>query len=154
MLFNDTQIILDEKRKISISSLYQWQTYKNLLCGLPTSEMNEGIIEDAVNYAKKTLIEAKKIFLIKPIETPIEVNEKLSYGAPFKLPPITCIAEISYWELLNYKTISSISDLNIHNMIEVDYKCSDLGIVWYQENFSMPVDKNILEEFRNTDWSI
>lgn len=95
-------ISLDKNREFNITSLYQWQTYRNLLCGFPTTESNKGHVEYALEYAKDVCFDSeKRIILVKPKEIPVILNEKLSYGEPAHIPMVTCVAEVYYRELLN-----------------------------------------------------
>lgn len=92
MIKVDIPIFLDAQRELSIISLFQWQTYKNLLSGLPTLELNQGIIQDAQTQAKK-LCNLDKIIFIEPLEQKLDLDVTLEYGEPVLLPKVLCIAE-------------------------------------------------------------
>jgi hypothetical protein len=53
ILQEQTTIQLDENRIITIESLFQIRTYRNLLCGIPTRELNKSAIESTLKSAKQ-----------------------------------------------------------------------------------------------------
>lgn len=149
-MFEATKIILDKNRIISILSLYQWQTYRDLLAGLPTESINESVIKGVIDKAKE-ICEIKEVFLIEPTQTPIEINIKLSYGDPIMLPKTACIAEILYCEI-NDERIEDISLLDLLSSTIRSNKYVELSLVWFQEEFCMPIDEKVIKQMEEIEW--
>jgi len=150
MRLSPPPIKLDNKREFSLQGLYQWKTYRNLLCGLPIAEINKHIIEDAYTYAKE-VCKSEKILLLEPEETPIIIPKKLSYGEPVKIPGVVCVAQVTYHELLPNDVINSLAEIAPSNYNLVDTVYLEGTIVWFQEEYCMPIDDKVLAHLRNLD---
>ena len=129
-------IITDGNLNVTITRIMQWRTYDGLLEGLPTIEMNNRHLTVAKEEAKKFCWQ-DEIYLIEPEQTPISYDEgkygKYPFGKPASLPQVTCIAKI--------KCLSTTFKDKTK-----DY--SSLGIIWFQENYAFPIDKNVLEKIK------
>jgi len=124
-------IIVDGNIEANIKRMMQWHTYDGLLNGLPTIEMNNRHLVVAKEEAKKICYH-DEIYLIEPKQTPIPHKGEYPFGEPASLPAVTCIAKIRYIFPFRDKT--------------KDY--SSLGIVWFQEDFAFPIDKDVLEKIK------
>jgi len=85
------------------------------------------ILTDAKEDAKKSC-EFNEIYLIEPVQRPIEYAGRYPFGDPALLPPISCIAELWYC-------------FPVRNM-EKDF--SSLGLIWFQGDYAFPIDEEIL----------
>jgi hypothetical protein len=124
-------IQLGSGREIHLSSLNQSWTYEGLLEGLPTREMNRRRIEGVVAEERA---KSHGVWVVPPYETPIPYDGRYPFGEPARLPYVQCIAEFR----------SPGGDLVTD---------SRLTIVWFQEEFALPIDATILEQIRRIDWS-
>lgn len=131
----DIDYKLHEGRSIHLVAIDQWGTYEGLLEGVPTSEMNKRIISDAIAKTK----ERYKVspYLIKPIETPIQMDVKYPFGNPASIPAITCIGNFNCRIVARDKKMDA----------------SMMPVVWFQQDFAFPVDNKILSEIELIPWS-
>jgi len=76
-------------------------------------------------------------YLIAAVETPIEYHRERPYpfGEPARLPAIQCFGR---WESYEYGDPA------------FDY--STLAVVWFQQEFALPIDENIISSIREIDW--
>lgn len=122
--------------EVSVESIEQRRTYSGWLMGLPTEESNEEMLDDLPEFAQQRYGNRKRaIHLIKPIQKAIE-SEGESERKPAMLPTITCIASLrSYYHVLDK---------------DMDY--SELILIWFQEEFAFPIDKEVLAKIKEIDW--
>ena len=129
------QIIVDGNLEVTITKLIQYRTYDGLLEGLPTVEMNNRHLAVTKEDAKK-FCRQEEIHLIEPVQMPVPYDEgrlgKYPFGKPASLPRMTCIAKIRHFLTFRDKT--------------KDY--SSLGIVWFQEDYAFPIDKEVLKKIQ------
>ena len=82
----NSKLIIESDKEVTIKGIKQWHTYDGLLEGLPTTRMNTRILEDAKEDAKK-FCGFNEIYLIEPVQRPIEYAGKYPFGDPASLPP-------------------------------------------------------------------
>jgi hypothetical protein len=128
------KIQIQDDREISLTSLYQGAIYTGLLEGLPTRQMNERIIHSYQEKSRK-LFPNSPVFLIEPSQTPIEYHRKYPFGDPASLPSIACVARFES---------SAFDNDGLHY--------TELAIVWFQREFALPIDDDILKEMKNINW--
>jgi hypothetical protein len=121
---------------IQLIALKQSLVYAGLLEGVPHEEMNKRFIEGAVRDAKKEFGEAEP-FLIQPKQTPLDIGREYPFGKPAIIPGVLCIA----FFLCVFPTPRGQGG---------DY--SAMKIVWFQDQFAMPIDSEILDQIRAVDW--
>lgn len=141
MIQIETEIPIDYDRRLVVTSLLQWQTYKDLLCGFPTKELNEKIIQETNDKASQLCNQEHTIYL-EPLQTPIETSKEIPYGTPMMIPKVACIAEVIVVESLKSSLIDDVEDRLF----------VDVTIVWFQESFCMPIESVILQQLREIDW--
>jgi uncharacterized protein (TIGR02996 family) len=124
-------------RTICLRSLDQHEVYAGLLEGLPTREMNERIIERTLDKERGGPQGAQP-FLIRPRETPIEYHRDRPYpfGEPAALPGVCCVGRVTSLGPAAGKA--------------GDY--SALSVVWFQDEFALPVDPPVLDQLLAIDW--
>jgi hypothetical protein len=121
------EMIIEGDKKATLVDIHQFDTYRNLLCGLPTIEINKGIKEGLKQLAKHfTFIEA--FYLIEPQEQVINLPYKYEFGTPARLPEVTCLIKL-----------------------EIEMKA--LTIAWFQEDFVFPPSIEILEKIKKIPWT-
>lgn len=102
--------------------------YKNLLCGLPTKEINKRVISDGIEEAK-SFCETENIFSIEPNETEIIVTAEYKHGIPYKLPDFIYIAHF----ICHSK---DLTDINSYY---------SFGLIWYQDELSINIPSTIVD---------
>ncbi len=133
-MVND-EIIIEGTKKVHIRSIKQTLTYGGLLEGIPTRQMNERILKDVVNDARKFSC-IDEVYLIEPAQIPIAYNGRYPFGEPAALPPVICIVELSG---------SPQRDMNRHG--------SCLALVWFQQDYMFPIDADILKKITEIPYS-
>jgi hypothetical protein len=96
--------------------------------------MNEGIIHFSQEKSKM-LFPKSPVFLVEPSQTPIEYNRAYSFGNPAILPSVACVARFQ----------SAAFDKNVLHYTE-------LAIVWFQEEFALPIDDSNLQKINSINW--
>lgn len=130
------ELFIEGNKEVTIKRIKQWLTYDGLLEGLPTARMNNGILLDVKEDAKK-FCGFDEVYLIEPPLTPIHYDGKYPFGEPVSLPKVTCIIELWY-----YTTFRDS---------EKDF--SSLGVIWFQDDYAFPIDKEIIEEMKKIPFS-
>jgi hypothetical protein len=126
-------IFVDGYRKIKLVDLSQSKTYKNLIEGVPNKELNDRLVERIVAVVRE---ETNNFVLIQPKRIKAEINDIYPFRERENLPDVSCVAE--------FRSIEPARD-----------KKSDgswLKIVWFQNNFALPIDKDIENEISNINW--
>lgn len=123
------EIFFSEKR-VRIDALLQTRTYSGLVEGIPTREMNDRIIESALLAARRWR-HAEKPLLLPSEETPIILPSGATYafGTPVSLPQVQCTAYL----------------------VAMDGR-SALTVVWFQNDFALPLASNVEKQMRAIDW--
>lgn len=131
---------LCSNRIIFLESLEQSTTYVGLLTGSPDKSFNDVIINEAISKAKKNYPKKANVHLIKPkrcknlnidksIPTQILGNAKLEW-----LPLIQCSG------VFKSSAIDNAKDGSL------------LKIVWYQDDFALPIQKEIIKKISELKW--
>ena len=130
------QIALETGRTIALARLEQWRTYLGLLCGKPTRAQNDGKILRVIEAARTLCTAGEDPHLIRPRRRTIAGNKKRGTIAGELLPATTCIA------LFN-STALARSDSEPY---------SSMVVVWFQEEFALPIEDEVLGLIRRIDW--
>jgi hypothetical protein len=108
---------------------------------LPTVEMCREEVERAVRIAKHWMGTHGEPFLIAPTERLVQLSPekqwRLKYGQPVLIPHIACLAR--------FGSADPARDPN------QDY--SALVLVWFQDEFALPIDPGVVERIRAVDWN-
>ena len=130
------EIPLLSGRTVTLQSLQQSSVYAGLLEGLPTTEMNERIIEQYV--AEQRTRTGQEPYLIRPGQRPLKYRDDRPYpfGKPAAIPGIGCVGLFHSHQPARAK--------------EHDY--SDLVVIWFQNSFAFPIDPAVREHIRAIDW--
>lgn len=125
-------------RTISLMELRQDLFYEGLIQGLPTRERNAanlGHIPEAIRQIFPWIPVAP--YIITPVETPIEFQGERAYpfGDPAHFPSVQCV---SRWRCFEHG--------------DANFDVSTLIIVWFQDEFALPIDSHIVEEIARLDW--
>lgn len=135
------EIRLNSGRSIELRKLDQILTYEGLIEGLPTTRMNQRLIastlENVLLPYRKANREAN-VYLVPPTEREIKYEREKPYpfGDPSELPAVKCIATF-------------LSDTPARDESQW---ISWLVIVWFQEQFALPLDEDIEAHIKSMDW--
>jgi uncharacterized protein (TIGR02996 family) len=134
---NPRQIRLRSGRDVYLRELQQSGVYDGLLEGLPTTEMNQRIINRLVAAERERLF-GHDPYLIRPGETPIDYarDEPYPFGQPASLPSVACVGRFSSFQPARDPSR--------------DY--SVLVVIWFQEEFALPIDPEVWEKLLAIDW--
>ena len=129
----DNSIDLTTGRSVRIIRLNQWATYMGLVEGLPTAEMNRGIVNATLKEARCLGWHANR-YLIGPTEEPIGMEgDRYPFGEPVALPSVICVALL-------------------HSDGPDPTKYSSLMVIWFQSSFAFPIEDAALGQIRKIDW--
>jgi hypothetical protein len=126
------------RRTISLIELRQILFYEGLIEGLPTRERNAAKLENIPEAIRQLFPWIPRApYIITPVETPIEFQDERAYpfGDPARFPSVQCV---SRWQCFEYG--------------DANFDLSTLIIVWFQEEFALPIDARIVEEITGLDW--
>ncbi len=132
-----SQLRLQSGRTIYLRSLRQQVTYGGLLEGFPTRQMNQDIIEGILSSERRR--DAGDPYLIPPVQRPLEYPRARPYpfGEPVALPPVSCVARFTSLEPARDKAMDG----------------SELVVVWFQGEFALPVDRQVVQQLLAIDWN-
>jgi uncharacterized protein (TIGR02996 family) len=130
-------IRLRSGRRVSLRSLRQFRIYEGLLEGLPTTRMNQQIIERLMAEERDRLA-GEEPYLIRAVEKPIDYARERPYpfGQPAELPPIGCVGRFHSFQPAR----------------SPQRDCSELVVIWFQSVFALPVDPLVCEQLLVIDW--
>jgi hypothetical protein len=134
------EIVLTSGREIGLIFLNQYLIYHGQLEGFPTARRNQMIIDHAVEEESKKQ-HGQAPYLIPPTQTPIILpgSARYPFGEPMKLPGVLCVARFK-------------SRLPAHNPGDPILYYSQLSVIWFQEDFALPIDGAVMEALREIDW--
>ena len=148
------QIALNDGREIRLVRLRQWYTYAGVLAGFPTRSRNAERTQKIVASAKPDCLEGLAPYLIPPAITPIE------YKPPGELflrkTGMTARQYAADWENNNYESLPSVACVGEFESGELKRPDSDIWssmvLVWFQDDFALPIDSNVLAHIQELDW--
>lgn len=135
------EIRLESGVDIRLDVLFQYRTYSGLLEGLPTRELNKRLVGRALKYAGEKLWFGGTPYLIRPVETAMGLPKEDWFmpeeeHEPARIPPVVCLA--------SFDAMARARD--------PDADFSSLKVVWFQNEFALPIDPGVLQEIRALDW--
>lgn len=129
-------IIVENDKHVTVDGLHQWLTYGGLVEGIPTDIINRRILDrlkgEALRYGH-----TEAIHIIEPSQTELPYDGDYRFGKPMVLPSVTCIARLSHSQ--------PARDPKKH--------CSQLTLVWFQNDYAFPVDPGIQEVMKQVLWA-
>ena len=141
------KIILNSNRIISLYEIHSSLTYSGLLEGLPDRKMNRDIISGLAEEANRKIYNASKPYIIKPEELLIELEP-----GPRKSYRDRMVKEHGDdWKLMEIPRIECIASFE-SKPISDDYMGSNLTVVWFQDEYPMPINQDIINKIKSIDW--
>jgi len=136
-------IRLNSGRDVFLYVLFQYPTYSGWMEGIPTASINEWLVQRALEYTKQKLWDVVEPVLIPPKELPIELpegaNDLRRLYKNMRLVRIPAIACLATWD--SYQPARDEG---------ANFSC--LNIVWFQEEFALPIAPEVVEQIKGVDW--
>jgi len=131
------KIELSSGREIFLNKIYQDYTYDGLLLGYPNREMNDRYVKNSIESARE-MMSSDATYLVSPplIEVKIDERVKHHYKDAIRMPYITCYGQFESSKIKGDEYNDG----------------SWLTIIWYQEEFAMPIDSSVIEHIKTIDW--
>lgn len=132
---HDYRIELSTGRAIRLVGLDQHLTYGGLLAGHPSREMNRRIMDRLIAGHSGPRGRGVPV-LFEPIETPLEKHSDPDWSTAATLPAVTCVGRFMSGVLAS----------------EPDGFGSMLTVIWFQDEFALPIDPVVTIELGALDW--
>ena len=130
------KITFPSGRIASLVELTQSLTYAGLLAGLPNSRFNQRQIDDLIKEGRRIHIGGRAPVLIDPNIKTIEHTRRGRPVQELRLPDICCAARFESGALLRANS----------------EPYSSLVVVWFQDEFAMPIAPDIEQQMAKIDW--
>ena len=131
----DGVLYISGKKKIHMTKIEQRYSYDGLISGLPDSDINDRIISHALSEAYR--LSYSNTHLIEPQRTKVKYTSAGRTAEYEKIPGIRCIAA--------FKCYDPAKDEKADQ--------SKLSLVWFQNNFAMPIEENVRNAIKALDWN-
>jgi uncharacterized protein (TIGR02996 family) len=128
------EFTLRSGRSIRLRELRQWDVYEGLLEGLPTTEMNSRTIEGVLTDLRQE--HGCEPYLIRPQERPLKHPRRYRFGTPATLPEVVCVGRFDSFQPAR----------------DASRQGSMLPVIWFQDEFALPIDPVVREQIRAIDW--
>lgn len=123
----------DEVSTLELVGIKVEKTYRNLLCGLPTKDINKRILSDEIE-STSSFSESKNVFYIEPIQTEIYLETEYKLGKPYKLPYFVYMAKIVCY-----------SSENLLDLVDSNSHYFEFGLLWFFDELSIEIPENIIK---------
>ena len=130
------KITFPSGRIATLGKLIQFRTYAGVLAGFPNSRHNQYQIDALVQEGRRIHLNGCEPVLIPPKIKTIEHNRSGKIVQELRLPDICCAARFESGALL--RTDSE--------------PYSSLVVVWFQDEFAMPIAADIEQQIFEIDW--
>lgn len=148
------KITLSSGREITLAHLEQWRSYAGLLAGMPNREMNGRVIEDARARALQHGLEGAAPYLVPPRLTPVE--RKPHSAEYLRLTGMTAEKSAARDQQMHYEQLPAVVCVAVFNsdgLTKPDAEpMSSLTLIWFQDEFALPVDAEVLAHILALDW--
>ena len=148
------QITLPTNRTITLVRLRQWFTYYGLLAGIPRRAGNQEIIDRALAKAKAECMQGLNPILIPPVSTPMPYHPPPD--ANLKMRDVSPAQDQYNWNARHYETLPPVVCIGQFDSGELKRPDSEpfssLVIVWFQDNFALPIDADVQAQIEQVDW--
>ena len=141
------KIILNSSRIICLYEIHCSLTYAELLEGLPNRKMNKDIISRLPEEANQKIYTTSKPYIIKPEEVLIEVKP----GSTKSYRDRMVKEHGDDWKLMEIPRIECIASFE-SKPISDDYMGSNLTVVWFQDEYPMPINQDIINKIKSINW--
>lgn len=147
-------ITLSSGREIALARLEQWRTYTGMLAGVPNRESNGRIIESARAVALQHGLEGTSPYLVPPQPTPIDLvrtSESWLKATGMTAEQSAARDRASHFERL--PAVTCVAVFESDKLAKPDSEpYSSLTVIWFQEDFALPLDAQVLAHIQSLDW--
>ena len=141
------KITLNSNRVIWLYEIHCSLTYGGLLEGLPNRKMNKDTILGLAEMANHKIYNATKPYTIRPEETLIEPKSESTKSYRDRM-----VKELGNdWELAQIPRIQCIASFESEQITD-DYMGSNLTVAWFQEEYPMPIQQDVINKIKSIDW--
>ena len=148
------KITLNSGREIALAHIEQWQSYAGVLAGLPNRAMNGRVIDDARSRALPHCLEGAAPYLVPPRLTPVET--KPASAEYLKRTGMTAEQSAARDQQMHYEQLPAVVCVAVFNsdgLPKPDAEpYSSLTVIWFQDDFALPVDAGVLANIQSLDW--
>jgi hypothetical protein len=124
-------------RRVTLHDLHQSMTYSGWMEGVPWTEINDRKVEAALRIpgTRPLLIPPVRRTYLRTIGDMDGQTGFLGKAAEW-LPMVTCVGTFQ----------------DTQPVRELTKNLSILSVVWFQDEFAMPIEPDVLEQLRAIDW--
>ena len=134
-------ITLRSGHRILLTALDQCTTYAGLIEGNPGKSMNDGIVEQAISEAQRHCVDGAKPYLLAPARRDFLREPGDMAIVPVVLEPIEWLPLVL---CVGFFSGPSVRNPNAYKSV--------LTLVWFQDEYAMPIDARILERIAFLNW--
>ena len=139
---NAAVIQLASGRSIRMTEIAQDATYGGWVFGTPSHQQNEAIIQSTLSSVRERYFGLG--YLIRPTETPLPPDpHDPKQPERARLPFVRCVAEFSSGPVVIDESHDISWGLSMF---------SNLVLVWFQDEFALPIDSAVVEQIRLIEW--
>lgn len=147
-------ITLNGGREIALAHIEQWRAYAGVLAGMPNRALNDRVIEDARSRALRHCMNGAAPVLLPPRLTPVE--RKPASAEYLRLTGMTAEQSAARDRQMHYEQLPAVACVAVFNsdgLSKPDAEpYSSLTLIWFQDDFAMPVDAGVLAQIQALDW--
>jgi hypothetical protein len=148
------KIKLNSGREIALARIEQWRSYEGVLAGMPNSAMNGRIIDDARSRALQHCINGAAPYLVPPRMKPVE--RKRASAEYLRLTGFTAEQIAARDQQMHYEQLPAVVCVAVFNSDGLNKPdaepMSSLTLIWFQDEFALPVDAGVLAHIQALDW--
>jgi hypothetical protein len=147
-------ITLDSGRGIVLSRLEQWRAYEGVLAGIPNRAMNGRIMDDVRSSAQRHCLEGAAPYLVPPRLKPVETRP--ASAEYLKRTGMTAEQVAARDRQMHYEQLPAVVCVAVFNSDGLSKPDSEpyssLTVIWFQDEFALPVDAQVLAHIQSLDW--
>ena len=136
------EITLNDGRVLTMSSFEQYTTYSGMMEGLPTRKYNDSKV-NCVDESKTYVLHAPRLYGdFSKMLPPDSFIARMCADDPYEvLPGVTCVARMTS------------KPCKTSDWTDIDPPArSYLTLVWFQNEWAMPIAPEVLEKLKAFDW--
>jgi hypothetical protein len=148
------KITLNSGREITLARIEQWRSYAGVLAGIPNRAMNGRVIEEARSQALQHCLEGAAPYLVPPRLKPVETRPPSAEY--LKRTGMTAEQSAARDQQMHYEQLPAVVCVAVFNadgLTKPDAEpMSSLTLIWFQDEFALPVDAGVLAHIQSLDW--
>jgi len=148
------KIKLNSVREIALARIEQWRSYAGVLAGMPNRAMNDRVIEGVRSRALQHCLEGAAPYLVPPRLSPVE--RKPASAEYLRLTGMTAEQSAARDQQMHYEQLPAVVCVAVFDSGELakpgSEPMSSLTLIWFQDEFALPVDAGVLAHIQALDW--